>query len=81
VHGDDVRLVELRGGLAVAVETGTELLVVGQLGQEQSERDGAVAAGVPGAVDLARAAVAQELVQLVGAEGLEEQDVSRWSRW
>jgi hypothetical protein len=74
VHGGDVRLVDPCGEPAVTEEAVPERRVGGERGQQDPERDGPVAAGVPGAVDLARAPATQQLVQLVVAEGLERQE-------
>ena len=64
-HGDDVRVVERRGGLCLVAEAGEEVGVLAVLGPQELDRDVALELGVAGAVDRGHAALPEQLDQPV----------------
>jgi hypothetical protein len=66
-EGADVGVVEGGDGLRLALEARAALLVLGEGGGEDLDRDGAVEAGVPAAPDLAHPAGADRRQQLASA--------------
>ena len=73
VHVHDVRVDQPGDGLRLPLETLQAGGVVGELGGEDLQGDIAIQLGVPGAVDLAHAAPAEEADDLVVAEGFADQ--------
>ena len=67
-----MRLVQPRGERGLGAEAGLERRVGGQRSGQPLERDDATADGVVGAVDLAHAAAADQLLQPVGPEHRQE---------
>ena len=68
VHGDDVRLLQSGGDAGLAPESIPVGRVGGDVGPQQLQRDHAFPDGVEGAVDLAHATDADQLLQFVGPE-------------
>ena len=65
--GHDARMVEARGRLGLALETGAEHGVGGELGAEQLDRHGSVQAQVVAPTHLGHAAATETRAQLVAA--------------
>ena len=68
VQRDDVRVLQLRGGVRLAAEALPEHLVAREVVGQQLEGDGPAAAGVEGAVHGAHAAAAELVLDPVGPE-------------
>ncbi len=65
VHGDDVRVVQRRGGVRLTAEAGHERGVPGEVRAQQLDRDAAAQAQVAALVDLGHAATTDDLAELV----------------
>ena len=68
VNRQDVRVIEGRGGARFVQEAAHPLRIAGELGAQHFQRDRAAEGRIDGLVDLAHAAAAQQVLDLVAAD-------------